>query len=57
MNDIEKLQKIADAMYVVCVALVSITEHECCSYGFDDIIDIAEKYCLDYEADHEKESP
>ena len=56
MDDIElKLTKIMDSVYVICVALVSITEHECCYYGFEDAVKMAEHYCAQYEADHRGE--
>ena len=31
-------------LVIVSQALLSITEYECCDYGFDEAIKIAEKY-------------
>ena len=28
----------------ICLALISIVEHECCDYGFTDQIEVAEIY-------------
>ena len=32
----EKLEKIMESVYKICLALVSITEHECSDYGFEE---------------------
>ena len=34
---------------MICQALVSITEMECCTYGFDDVVKMAENYIKEYE--------
>ena len=44
MNNIEKLEMIQKGVYMICLALVSITEMECCTYGFDDVVKMAENY-------------
>ena len=48
----EKLKLIEDNVYKICIALVSITEHECCDYGFHEAVDMAEEYVVRYEKDH-----
>ena len=40
MDSIEKLEKIKLGVYRICSALVSITEHECCCYGFSEEVDM-----------------
>ena len=49
MNNIEKLEMIQKGVYMICQALVSITEMECCTYGFDDVVKMAENYIKEYE--------
>ena len=49
MNNIEKLEMIQKGVYMICLALVSITEMECCTYGFDDVVKMAENYIKEYE--------
>ncbi len=39
-------------IYRVCLALVVITEKECCCYGFEPEIEVAEQYIEAYEKDH-----
>lgn len=39
-------------IYLVCLALLSITEMECCTYGFDTECEIAEQYVKSYEKDN-----
>ena len=39
-------------IYRVCIALVAITETECCMYGFEPEIDAAYQYIEAYEKDH-----
>lgn len=45
-------EEVLKGIYDICVALISITEHECCSYGFDKECDSAEKFIERYEEDH-----
>ena len=51
--DEQKLKALMDSIYVICVALVAITDFEHCTYNFDDAVEMARKYADDYEADHE----
>lgn len=39
-------------MYLICMALISITDHECCSYGFDTECDLADEFIAKYEAEN-----
>ena len=39
-------------MYLICMALTSITNHECCSYGFDTECDLADKFIEEYESEN-----
>ena len=48
----EKLEKIMESVYKICLALVSITEHECCDYGFEEEVKSTENYVEQYEQDH-----
>lgn len=52
MDNLEKLKAIEYALYKICVALVSIADHECCDYGFTDEVDTAEDYIRQYEKEH-----
>lgn len=52
MDNLEKLKTIEYALYKICVALVSIADHECCDYGFTDEVDTAEEYIRKYEKEH-----
>ena len=54
MNTEEKLNGLMDGVYMICKALVTITENECCAYGFEEECDMAETYVKHYEADHLK---
>ena len=49
---VENIKILEIAVYKVCKALVDITETECCGYGYDEAIDIAEDYVNKYEEDH-----
>lgn len=48
----EKFNKIMDGIYKLSVALVSISDFECCEYGFEEEIKAARKYIQKYEEDH-----
>ena len=39
-------------IYRICKALVAIVDTECCTYGFDDEVKMAEDYIKDFEEDH-----
>ena len=51
----EQLNQIADGVYKICKALVNITECECCDYGYNEAVDMAEKYVIEYEKEHPDE--
>ena len=53
MND-ENLNDLMVGIYAICNALVSIVDHECCSYGFDEEIEMAELYIKRYEENIER---
>ena len=36
----------------ICEALVSITEFECCTYGFNAEVKMAKDYIKDYKEEH-----
>lgn len=46
------MEKALYHIYRLCIALVAITESECCMYGFEDEINEAYKYIKEYEKDH-----
>lgn len=48
----EKINKIMDYVYKIAVALVSISDFECCEYGFEEEIKAARDYIQKYEEDH-----
>lgn len=48
----EKFNKIMDGIYKIAVALVSISDFECCEYGFEEEIKSARDYIQKYEEDH-----
>lgn len=51
----EKLEKIMDSVYKICLALVSISDFECSYYGFEEEIESARQYVEQYEQDHKGE--
>ena len=52
MENLERLHLLEEALYKLCSALVSICDRECCNYGFDDEVEMAEEYIKGYEKDH-----
>ena len=50
----EEINCLMDGIYMVCKALVSIVDYECCFYGYREEYDMAETYIKHYEADHMK---
>lgn len=50
----DKYENLLEGVYRICIALVSIIDHECCAYGFKDEIEMAEEYIQSYEAEHSK---
>ena len=56
MNNLEKLLLIEKGVYKICKSLIYIVDTECCTYGQDESVEMAEDYIKGYEADHpEKE--
>ena len=53
--NIESLQLLEKGIYKISLALVSICEHECCDYGFEDEVNMAEEYVKAYEKEHQDE--
>ena len=51
----DKYESLLEGVYRICIALVSIVDHECCAYGFKDEIEMAESYIRSYEEDKRKE--
>ena len=51
-NEATKQELLKD-LVTVSEALLSITEYECCAYGFDEALKIAEKYANSEEGKHE----
>lgn len=55
MNEMELNQKFDDVLsgiYKICKSLIYIVDTECCSYGQDESIEMAEAFIAGYEADH-----
>ena len=44
-----------DKVAAICDALVSITAHECCNYGFDEEVGDAIQFLNDYETECNEE--
>lgn len=51
-NNYELLMK---GILMICEALVSITEFECCTYGFNAEVKMANDYIKEYKEDHPDE--
>lgn len=55
MNYIEimhRLSLIEQGVYQICKSLIYIVDTECCTYGQDDSVEMAEDYIKAYEQDH-----
>lgn len=52
MDNLTKLHLIEEAVYKICKSLIYIVDTECCVYGQDESVAIAEDYIKAYEADH-----
>lgn len=48
-DNYERLMKL---ILRICEALVSITEFECCTYGFNAEVKMAKDYIRDYKEEH-----
>ena len=52
MTNLEKLYQIENGIYKICKSLIYIVDMECCTYGQDEAVDMADDYIKAYEADH-----
>lgn len=52
MDNLEKLLLIEKGIYEICRSLIYIVDMECCTYGQDESVKMAEDYVKAYEADH-----
>lgn len=52
MNYTEMYENLTKGIFMICEALVAITETECCNYGFDVAVKMAEEYIKAYEEEH-----
>lgn len=52
MFNIEKLLQLEIGIYKICKSLIYIVDTECCTYGQDEAVDMADDYIKAYEADH-----
>lgn len=52
MNTTEMLSMLELGIYKICRSLIYIVDTECCTYGQDDSVNMAEDYIKAYEADH-----
>ena len=52
MNTTEMLSLLELGIYKICRSLIYIVDMECCTYGQDESVKIAEDYIKAYEADH-----
>ena len=52
MDMIDKLLLIEEGVYKICKSLIYIVDTECCEYGQEDSVKMAEDYISAYEADH-----
>lgn len=48
----KKFSLIEYGVYQICKSLIYIVDTECCTYGQDDSVKMAEDYIEAYEADH-----
>ena len=48
----KKLALIEMGVYQICKSLIYIVDTECCTYGQDASVEMAEDYIRDYEKDH-----
>ena len=47
-----KLSLIESGVYQICKSLIYIVDTECCTYGQDESVKMAEDYIEAYEKDH-----
>lgn len=52
MDNLTALHLIEEAVYKICRSLIYIVDMECCVYGQDESVEMAEDYIKAYEADH-----
>lgn len=49
----DKWEILQKQIYTICEALIAIVDLECCTYGFNDAVKMAEDYMKAYEEDHQ----
>ncbi len=49
LTDLALIEK---SVYQICKSLIYIVDTECCTYGQDDSVKMAEDYIVEYEEDH-----
>lgn len=49
---IHRLSLIEAGIYQICKSLIYIVDTECCTYGQDNSVEMAEDYIKAYERDH-----
>lgn len=52
MFNLERLLQLENGIYKICKSLIYIVDMECCTYGQDEAVDMADDYVKAYEADH-----
>ena len=52
MNTTEMLSMLELGIYKISKSLIYIVDMECCTYGQDEAVDMADDYIKAYEADH-----
>ena len=52
LEQIRALTIIEESVYKICKSLIYIVDTECCTYGQDASVEMAESYIRDYEKDH-----
>lgn len=55
MNYVEIMKRLAlieMGVYQICKSLIYIVDTECCTYGQDASVEMAEDYIRNYEKDH-----
>ncbi len=48
----QQFEEMEKSIYDICEALIAIVDLECCTYGFNDAVKMAEDYMKAYEEDH-----
>ena len=48
----QKFEAILYGIYKICKSFIYVVDTECCTYGQDDSVEMAEAFISDYEKDH-----